>query len=139
MKDLQIQLLYEQYNWSVERIAELLSTTAAVVQYTIDQKGYTQNQLTKTTEQTQVDIEGLKGVEVAKQQLVTPLITTVELSLFQKIMEKIEDCESPNEVAILVKAFKMLTQDAIVNAVVREEKANGKGPAIAVQIINEVA
>ena len=138
MRDLQIQMLYEQYGWKPEQIGNFLAMSPATVRLIIEQHGFSQSQVTVTTEATQLGIEELRGVEVSKQKQLTPIITTIELSLLQKTMDMIPNCDCPNDLANLIKAFKTLTQDSIINTVVREEKSNGKGPAIAVQIINEV-
>lgn len=140
LQNLQIKLLYEQYNWTPDQIGSLLSLSPSIIRLTIEEQAYKQNQLVVSQEQTQQSIERLKADEVNKQQHIVPIMAAIEISLFAKIMEMTKACESPSEVAHVVKAYKSLTQDAVVNAVIREEKtAGGKQPTIAVQIINEVA
>lgn len=139
MQNLQIKLLYEQYGWPAERIAELLGMSPSTIRLIIEEQQFVQLLAVRSVAETQTEIEALKSTEVSKQQHLTPVMTAIELSLFGKIMEISKECETPHDLANVVKAYKMLTQDAIVNAVVREEKASGKAPTIAVQIINEVA
>lgn len=140
LQNLQIKLLYEQYSWTPEQIGSLLSLSPSIIRLTIEEQNYQQNQLIVSQEQTQQSIERLKADEVNKQQHIVPIMAAIEISLFAKIMEMTKACDSPGEVAQIVKAYKSLTQDAVVNAVIREEKTVGsKQPTIAVQIINEVA
>ena len=140
LQNLQIKLLYEQYNWTPDQIGSLLSLSPSIIRLTVEEQGYTQRQLTISQEEAQKGIERLKAEEVAKQQHIVPIMATIEISLFAKVMEMTKACESPAELAHVVKAYKSLTQDAVVNAVIREEKVQGgKSPTIAVQIINEVA
>lgn len=139
MQNLQIKFLYEQYGWSIDQISALLNLSPCVVRLTIEEEHLEQKQVKKTQEDTQQDIETLKSDEVIKQQHLMPLMTVIELSLFAKVMEAVNECNTPSDIVHMIKAYKLLTQDAIVNAVIREEKSSGRGPAIAVQIINEVA
>lgn len=138
MLNLQIKLLYEQYGWTAEQIGSLLRISPSVVRLTIEQEQYTQNAVVKTQADTQADIDQLKSVEVTKQQQLTPVMAAIELSLYAKIMDIINDCDTPSDVAHVVKAYKTLVQDTVVNTIVRDEKSNSKAPTVAVQIINEV-
>ena len=139
MQDLQIKLLYEQYGWTPEQIGSLLNVSPSIIRITIEDNKFEAAKLPATQEETLAGIEAIKSGEVARQRQLTPIMATIELSLFQKIMDTIGICDSPSDIAQVVKAYKTLTQESIINTVVQDEKSSGRGPAIAVQIINEVA
>ncbi len=147
--DMQIQVLYSTYGWEASKIAAQLNIATAVVEYSIKH-----NQLVQAPSQTEdTDVQvmdqlqchinqqaikaKLQSNELAKQQQIAPYLALTELNLLQRIAEASQKVSHPDDIGTLVSAFKKLTQDSVINAIVTEEKTKGaQAPQVAVQVIN---
>ena len=141
--ELQVKILYCQYGWDIPKIAATLKVSEAVVRIAIDAAKLTKSSteialVTPEAQQQYTDtLLKLKAGEVTKQEQLAPLLAVVEIGLIQRIMEQVVNPNlQPDQIKILVDSYKKLTQDAVINAVVQDEKKNqGGGPQVAVQIL----
>ena len=161
MLDLQIRLLYCQYGWNIKDIGKLLDIPESAVRMHIEQHkldrpngkhnndvevlpATTDSALPFDSQQTPLPpalagIQDIKEKEVVKQQHLAPIIATIELSLLGKLHEaaKTVDAGNTNQLASIVNTFKRLTQDAVINTVVKSEKDSGgnTGNQMVVQVL----
>ena len=140
--EMQVKLLYCEYGWSVAKIAATLNVLESVVRVAISAGDLKQKDpslpvvVEDAQEEYSDDVQSIKINEVKKQQQLAPLYAVAEISLLSRIMEQASQPNLPPDVVkSLVDSFKKLTQDSVINAVVRDEKKDGNGPQVAVQIL----
>ena len=161
MHKLQIQLLHFHYGWTVKAIGKHLDLPEVAVRMYIEELTAEGEKLeaagievlppedadpnlpaTKSedslTSAYNTGLNNLKTKEVNKQQILAPIIASIELSLLQKVKEAADTCgDSPAQLAMVVDTFKKLTKDSIINTIVKTDTKDGNknGPQVAVQIM----
>lgn len=132
MQKIQVQLLYTHYKWSTKQIAEFLDLPEAAVRMYLEEDGLLAPKKGElvTTGESDIDpyddgIKSLKNKEVGKQLELAPIIATIELSLWQKMKDAVDACDSGNidKLATVINSYKKLTQDSIINIAVKADKA----------------
>jgi len=154
MIDLQIRILYCTYKWSIQEIAKLLEIPRSAVLQSISTQDLIQSEenlpsppMVSATNapvpatllpQEGMDasdehfsnntISALMDVETSKQREIAPIISVIEILLLDKVMRaaKALDPEDVREMGDIVTTFKKLTQDAIINNVVKVTKDDSK-------------
>lgn len=148
---IQIELLYCQYGWPIDKIATTIGQPITYVSMAIDKSGWVQGSAMPKKDDALVRaddapsgqafaIQQLKDKEVDKQAMLAPLVAITEIRLLGKLSTAISsvDSEDPDahvKLANLVKSFKQLTQDSVTSKVI--DDVNGK-PGVAVQVITQI-
>lgn len=146
--ELQIELLYCQYGWDIPKIAALLQVGESVVRIAVEAKSLMKREtetsqigtLALVTKQQEASsgMVSLKADEVTKQQQLAPMMAAIEITLLQKIMDTALKVKDPETLATVVNAYKKLTQNAVINAVVQDETKSGAAtPSVMVNVVNK--
>ena len=136
--EMQMKLLYCEYGWVVPKIAATLSCPESAVRLMIDQNKWIQKDLPATTDMAANDVLAtIKSGEISKQQELAPFLAVIEVTLLNKVLEAARAVDDPATLKVVIDSFKKLTQDAVINTIVENEKnGGGTAPTLAVQIIN---
>lgn len=148
---IQIELLYCQYGWPIEKIASTIGQPVTYVSMAVKNNALVQGSAMPKKDDALVRaedapsgqafaIQQLKDQEVDKQAMLAPLVAVTEIRLLGKLSSAISsvDSEDPDahvKLANLVKSFKQLTQDSVTSKVI--DDVNGK-PGVAVQVITQI-
>ena len=144
-KDLamQIEILYCNFGETIKSIAEKLEVPEGQVSQHIKVAGLAQREnmaildpkTAQVLQEQALDTADLKKAEIAKQKYLAPQFAITEIALLNRIAEAAVTTKDPCGILTLVSAYKKLTQDAIINSVVNDEKGKTGAPAVAVQIL----
>lgn len=158
MLDLKIKMLKNTYGYTNQQISELLEIPLSAVRIGVESEYEEEvpqatlvpadNAITPELVGQECEdgesgyatgIEALKAGEVSKQQETAPIMAMIELSLLERLKHTIECSEyiTPEQLCTLVDAFKKLTKDSVVNAVVKQEKSNvnAGAPQVVLQVM----
>jgi len=145
--DMQVKMLYCEYGWDIPKIAATLRQSESLINVSVKHQGLTKKEVdTNTpalldiiTQQTKISETtiNLKAEELIKQAQLAPILAVIEVTLLQKILNEAIMANDTATISELVRSFKKLTQDAVINTVVKDENQNAGKPTVAVQVVNK--
>ena len=148
MDHIQIELLFCQYGWPISRIADVTGLPQTYITKVVEENKWSKGVAVTNGDVQVIDgedaqataIKDLQGKEVAKQASLAPLVAVTEIALLSKLAETINYIEPDGEdahikIQNLVRAFKSLQQDSVVNKIIEETNTN---PGIAVQVVTHI-
>lgn len=145
MQKLQVALL-NSYGWKDKQIADFLKIPKSSVPmfladvaadgttFDITPNGNTElvptNELGNDMAYTD-GVRNLKTREVGRLQVLAPIIASIEMSLYQKVMEAVKHVEGSDVKAIseVISMYKKLSADSVVNVVKNDKEAGGNATA----------
>ena len=129
MDTILVQLYFEQYNWSIEKIAKFINKPISYIRQIIEENSYKQQVLLPVVQGTEVQIDkvqAIKDAEVVKQELLQPAYVHVEALILAKVIDALNDdslkerMDAHDVLRAHASTIQSLKQHAVVNKVIDE-------------------
>lgn len=136
MDDILVQLYYERYGWSVEKIAKFISRPTSYIRQILEEGNFklpVQDLLPAEldpTAEVSGKVQAIKDAEVVKQELLQPAYVHAEALLLAKVIEALNDPSLKDRIDAhdILRAhaatIQSLKQHAVVNKVIDEKNSN---------------
>lgn len=157
MDNEQIKLLFINYEYAPEQIAELLGKPVSYVTKVLEEEQLithkeeqqsislmvNEEAIAEHSKFLQYNVQQLQVKEIKKQAAVAPLTAVTEILLISKIKTLAANIDelapdAANQLSQLAKAFTTITQRHVTTTMATDQSQNDNKPAIAIQVVTQI-